>query len=745
MNWNFREVCGRCGVGVALFGAIVGCEKLPVPTIEKATAVSNRGAVVSEDGRGGYNWNTVAGEFVIERPPVFAFAERVDREKLAANILAVTQKEPIAPGPISGMDADVYTWFRDYTEPQVVGEPILTVPPAQGDSPRSYCLSPRGNLLVTIDSEVTIWDVENKKQVKQLPSPVAAPTWAHIDSSNSSLVFAKDETLHRLWFKDGRLESWKAPKGKIVAFAGARDVASYAIVDDQRNVLYLKSDFKSYSRLNNASSSNESVAISPDGSKVFLVGNDAFQTWDITPKGARVSEAPVQLSGMEFSRSEEFRPVVGKFEQRWINKNIVFGFRGDEPLLKIRYQDGVVRPHRFSLAVQAAFNASNGSDDWLCLLFAEKQSDGSTHYNLRDMSCVSSLYSTPFTLGMSQPKSVQLNAAATRVAVEDADSTVRVFARRPWVMSDDAIVVRRIAKLAVEGRIEQAELCASVLRNAFVSAGRRGGEDVYGEIVKSIGRAWRALEQSTTSDERKLQLQRLKKWYEQGSMLAELSYLFHLSEEYDFSFPRGMVFGIENRDANSLRKSQLKLMELAVKPDAPVVALELLIDACKSTGAEYSAVEDLVFKHIESRPLELGPIAQLCDWVSPKHGGMAGDLPASLNAITSLYPSEMQDDVYSMLVVKTLVVQQDGAMLTAQNVDLNRALRSAQRLVQQNRLRDFEVEALFNSSTDQNFQEWSTYWFKEHRAKWLLPSRSLQNSQYFYNFEFRAGNQSTAE
>ncbi len=728
-------------LSLAIGVCFAGCEELPPSGYRISASADNRAAeVVTTSGRGGYNWNTVANEFKVERPPVFPFRSRIDPQKLAANYQAAQQREPFAPGPIEGMEADVYAWFRNYTEPYAAEEPLLIVPPPEADTPRSFCLSPRGNLLVTIDNQISVWDIENKKTVKQYPSPTESPQWVHIDSANSAVVIGEDKALFRYSFKDDKIETWNSPRGSIVAVAAARDRANYAILDDEGGMVHLKSDFKSYDRINDAQVSNGAVAIAPDASTIFAVSNGYMMSWTLMPKvrPSKSYPSPVLRAGQSI---EDFQPVVGKFEQRWISRSSAFAFRGDEPLFKLRFQDGMTRAHRFNSDIVAAFNASNGSDDWLCILFRERQADGKMKFCLRDVACKNHFYSSPFVISDSQPKSIQVNAMATRVAVEDGESGLRVLTRRPWVSTDERIVGEQIAKLVFDGRFEQAELCAETIRKALLTPEHLSGEVAFGHIAKSIGESWRAISNEPQRSENNAILRRLDEWLKEGSRFARLCH-FHSQFENE---PTLAIRVVPSRDINIdkraiARQIQPELLKDAAQPDAPTAVLELLIDTCMVTNSEFEMVEDLVLAHLENHPTELGPLASVCNWVSPSRGGFTDDLPNTLDAVASVYPEELRDRIYAKLAIETLVLQPDTFLLSNSNIDLLRLRKGAQPIQEQNLLQDYEVEALFGFMYESRNTDLA-YWFAAHKDHWLIPSRYLLDRRFFYHYEEIASNQ----
>ena len=198
-------------------GLFVGCEEMPqhMAILEKPVLEA-----VTEEGRGSYNWELTNGQFAIDRPPAFTFATKIDREKLKQNLELANARTRLEPGPIPGMDADVYAWFRRFTEPIEIGQTLMTLEPDANNSQRVCSISPNGRLLFVIDSKIKVWEIETKKQ-REFESPIPNPNAIHANPANQWLVMCDETKVCRFWFSNGKIENVEAAERKDRQICGS--------------------------------------------------------------------------------------------------------------------------------------------------------------------------------------------------------------------------------------------------------------------------------------------------------------------------------------------------------------------------------------------------------------------------------------------------------------------------------------------------------------------------------------------
>lgn len=700
-------------------GLLIGCEDMPnqLTILEKPILDA-----VTEEGRGGYNWEITNGQFAIDRPPAFTFATKIDRDKLKQNLELANARTRLESGPIPGMDADVYAWFRRFTEPIEIGQTLMTLEPNANNAARVCSISPNGKLLFVVDSKLKVWEIETKKQ-REFDSPIPSPIAIHANPANQWLVMCDEKKICRFWFSNGKVETWKLPKGKIVKFAGARDSGHCAVLNDQGMIFRLKPEFTSADKLPLGSMGAESIAISPDGNTILGFESPRVFEWR-ADHGGSMSEY-----SMQDLAENTFQPVIGKFQRQWVSENGSFDFPSSTqtPTFGSQHPMRIMRP-----LILASANASNGTIDWLVVLSEQKDESGQPLFELRDVSFPNNVSSQPYLVGSAAPRSISVSATGTRIAIEEANSAITVIDRQPWVGAAEFYTMGNIAKLTLDGRFEQAELCANTLRKAKLDREYRTGEVLFRSAAFEISRVWSRLAAPPDTPERKALLAKFAKWKEGGSSLAVLSHAYSRAKFRDRldRSPNTPEF-----EQNNLAVQQ-SLLELASRPDAPAGALSLLIDVCTQLHSEFSITEELLARHIENHPEEIDPLVLMCIWLLPSRDGMRGDAHSTLNSIASLYPPEEADKLYAKIAL-IATEKERGYFDYSTSFDTNRILLGGNLLIEENALRPDLFELLTDMRVSRESVDDVRNLLRIHARRFVMPSHYYYQSNFSREFKLQ--------
>ena len=476
----------------------------------------------------------------------------------------------------------------------------------------------------------------------------------------------------------------------------------------------LKPEFKSADRLPLDSVGAESIAISPDGNSILGFESPRVFEWQANS----MSEHSMQ----EFAENT-FQPVIGKYQRQFVSENGAIDFPSSTQTQSMGFNSAqyvmrIMRPRILSSA-----NASNGSIDWQVVLTEQKDDKGQPLVELRDVSFPNNVASLPYVVGSAAPKSISVSATGTRIAIEQANSAITVIDRQPWVGPAEFYTMGNIAKLTLEGRFEQAELCANTLRKAKLDREHRSGEVLFRLAAYEISRVWLRLAAPPDTPERKALLAKFDKWKDGGSPLAVLSHAYSrakFKDRLDRS-PNTPEFEQSNLAV------QQSLLELASRPDAPAGALSLLIDVCTQLHSEFAITEELLARHIENHPEEIDPLVLMSIWLLPSRDGMRGDAHTALNSIASLYPPEEADKLYAKIAL-IATEKERGYFEYSTSFDANRIQTGGKLLIEENGVRPELFELLLDMRVS-NVDDIRNL-LKVHASRFVMPSN------YYYQSNF---------
>lgn len=498
---------GAISVFVALFvfsgcGPRLAINPMPVEAPED---------VVSTEGRGGYDWLVVKGAVDVASPTRFSFAKSIDKEKMKSNLVKHEFVEPVNVVKPAGMEDDVWQWYSRIDLNHAEPKPILEITSNNEIGVSVVAFNLDGSKLWTIGGKLIEWDVATGKRLRSYNMMIKNCIQAVIEKDGETIVLRSPDQILRVSLADGSmLGRWQPPKGTIESMAVARDADVIAVVTSAKELHMVSDNFLKTSMFPRGPLTSNAVAIHPTGRTILATTGKGLLRWKC--KSADLDEL---YFGYKFDPGVLRSLTSGNvYDRGFIGSSIL---DGSDDWANTALKTGV---RSFNGIVVFAKNATvDGSQDWDVLVYKKNDLPDSEHYII-DASFSEFASSVPWKFPTKGSSLVGGNSTFEKLAFEEG-KVLRVYDRRRWVNNQIYMVTNRIAKLALDGRFKQLEICAADLRRKPWTRSGESGLIAYGYIAERIG--WELGNIERNSIEGAFDQRLLDEWIDSGSELSQLA------------------------------------------------------------------------------------------------------------------------------------------------------------------------------------------------------------------------------
>lgn len=702
------------GLAVLLVCAVAGCDGLP--SLPAPPAASLNSDVVSDQGRGGYNWRLNGLQFETQPPTSFTFVDQLRPDVIRRNLEVPDFVERSAPHKPEGMDDDVYSWFRRFTEAPTGVRQLMEVEQSDDVGVNCGCINFEGTRILTVAKKLIQWDVHTGQRLKQFDAPIEKCIGVAYDRTGQSAVLQNAQKLVRVSLEDGRiLHEWQPPQGKIETFVSARDVDAQAVLMAENQLLALADNFAQVSTYRNKKLASKKLAIHPKGLWILGLTDNAMMRWRLDS-----ADKPAEFMPTLALNVEDCVPTSGTLTDRWADPIFVHEFVG--------MQERLIEPGRFPCIflnsfVLAAANATvDGTQDWMVIVGEKYDAQGRATRFVQDLHFDMFDYSVPAPLPEMEFQKYFFDATGEHLAFVVGDK-LRVFERSRWADANGRMTAERVGALLAQGRIGQLELCARELRAEPVLRNGRRGEDIYGTIALYASGYLSHLEENPASPEI---MEKIDEWYQSGSELALL-----------VSGQRHLNVGINARGtgyANTVtpegwaalaqrsRTAYDDLMRIPNRDEPSACTLLNLVILAKNVDLQYEDAEKWLTQAAELYPYDPTPIGAMCNWLLPRWGGTRGEAGALLAAVAARYPAPESEFLYARTVVNLTVTLNDQAMQYEAGFSVLRVLDAIEPLLKQGNPTRYEVEVLLEIARNAQKRELVKKLAEYHAQHFGMPS-----------------------
>lgn len=637
------------GWGVILLcTAVTGCEDVPqLPRVGGRTPIA--GDVVTESGRGGYDWFNSNGVFDITPPSELEILSQIDREVVRANLPNLTFTERTEPYRPEGMEDDVYYIYSRFTEPYFDTKPILTVP-FQASSDGMYSVSPNGERLVMLGKQLEVWDLKKLTRLTASALPSTRCTRVIWDFKVDHVLLMDNTCVYRVVAATGEvLKTWKPPQSEEPAFVvRAANSATCAVSTKSKKMYVFGEDLQTTHEFKGALLESPRIAIRPDGNWVLGLSNRTVIRWHISPTRNEIEKVA------ELEKDEQILfPVAGSILEYCVSPQFI-GIQYEAETQKLVVIKCDVNP----LAHAGGFGTVDGTQEWFTCCFSRPDSsNGTRQYFLQDLSLVESVFSVEYPLGPEPVLELSMDQSTETCAIRDAKQ-LRLYRRQRWKDLTGASTFDRLALLTMDGRFEQVELAANELRKQ-PRLRRTYGETAYANLARSIGMAWADMELDESqgdTEKRKSTLESLELWKSKGSELAVLSSCFRHSLIGGRSRGGGPASSISQSGWDEYEKRNRNCAE-EIKPLLKaklrsIAVLQLAISSGLNMGESAEDLQPFIKQVVELYPYSTVAHSDICLHMLPRWGGMPGEGGAYLASLADLLPQPNADLLYSRVAIR---------------------------------------------------------------------------------------------
>lgn len=633
-------------IAVLLTIVNLGCEEPPrLSSAAMTTTVS--ASVVTDQGRGGYDWQRDGSPFVFQRRLPFSYLERLDPKSLAEAMNAKRIEIDFDKQDFSQLQPDVVANLkRAFTRNPKI-EIKYEIPKSKEVIPSGFHFDQSGERLITVGSLVKVWDVASGKPTTSFPSPGEC-TSAYLMKSPQQCLLVKSQAVAVHDISSGSQQYLTEFNDPIEFCTYSEKANIIAVVTRAKGGLQLhvlNDHCKTLSRSKEGEIVDARVSINPEG-KYIAVSQNQLARWHI-------DKQPAELVVQNTLTLKNTIALAGIESDCW------FGDNG-----AVQLTSPVQDPSGFvnltcRILDGKAFTLENYT--WALVLGNRIGKDGKWQSFLQDLHITRFEMSIPQNLThsafcMDAAKDGTLVALGCEHAIQVAD---RVRFVDPYF----DLTVGRIASLLTKERFDEFEAAVKFIRSQPRVIASDCGEDLYATTIRGAALRWKeAIRISGTfpqvqgmgmvfsgfpgategNDE---QLKKFQKWFESKSPIAKETYaatLYELRIEPQYRY---------------LTPECIRLLDELLKADRPsemVFELRILLEA-RNSILTTEQMDQLLEKATTLYPSSLDHHAALasllgkCDYLLDE-----GDANAYMNAVADLYPSETNDAVYALLVARFL-------------------------------------------------------------------------------------------
>ena len=229
MKSHRRAKSSRSRAIWVLFWTIaIGCENPPPTNLGMMDASSE---FVVADSELKSDWEFAENEFVVALPLKFRFSEKASREKIQQSLRRIDSMPSYTVGRPVGVEEKDYVWLSRFTE-RIPKLQWIAIKDQNGELDlNAFCLDALGERLVTVGTDVTIWNASNGAKQSSVSSAISDCKHVFFDTSLETVYVANDVEIVRQKLSDGGVVGrWKPMNGPIVNVVKARDTDVLAAV-----------------------------------------------------------------------------------------------------------------------------------------------------------------------------------------------------------------------------------------------------------------------------------------------------------------------------------------------------------------------------------------------------------------------------------------------------------------------------------------------------------------------------------
>jgi hypothetical protein len=647
---------------VLLLAALFGCDDVPSFTAPMQSTAPVSGELVTSTGRGGYDWTLdEEGKFKIPRPSPFHFIQEMKgRFQLESARPLLTDSKWVRP---DWMEDNVYRIFQQFAEPNTP-HMLLELPTAKIRTSLGYYLDPAGKVFYWIEgNQVRLCKVSRPGEVLTREIPINNAYGILANVANKAVYVCNNQTIVCLSLVDGKevarmnapgvIEQWYRAANKDVLVAVTRDREAFAI---DRKLTTSK-------RFENLLDRSE-VSLHPDGDYAFVNAGKEVIRWKM---------------GLAFQDDATDQILTEKVLSDSLDNKATQGFAGtaryvlaDQLHMGATYpgSDADQQPNRpfgrfmpyfaYCLTDVKLNECSNDSENWFLMVgkFIANDSE-SPRTVLLDINPGSPLrYSSCLELGNSKILRLLSSNAGDIIAYYD-ESGLKLIRRTPWSGTSAQSSFSRLAKLLIKsGDPSLIERCATELRSHDWPYAELWGEQAYGAFAYRLAEHVEGKPEQRdpffyydgpVTSEPVLPKREITKWLKEHGELASLVNTIVAGSKAlaTSGFPRG-----GNRTPRAVKAAPATFAELELllgSPKPPAMAFQLRLSQMLIQGDTLAEAAPVLSRCIELYPNYWDVHIPMTNWSSPSRGGYSGQMHDYAESISSMYPNEMQDEIYTLV------------------------------------------------------------------------------------------------
>lgn len=676
---------------------LLGCDGIPrLPGVDPSSLPAVSGDVVSQQGRGGYDWYFADGRFEIAVPSDLAVFDDIDVDRIRARIPPLTYTEPSVPFRPEGMEDETYHYFSRFTEPYFDTQPFLTIPFAPQGSGQ-FSVNAQGDRLALLNGNLEIWDLAQSKLLSKFSLDSSSPfrlAWSH---DQSHVIVLDSNSITSVSVDSGKTTNrWQPPDSDSpMLLVHAGKTPTYAVSTKNGRLYVLDEQLRTTQTYGGNALRTPLVSISPDGKAVVgIVGNDLIQ-WNLQPTLRASIETLMTLDADQ--------TVTGLIAGvHFISAIQPFGFFSLQ--IGEKTEPKQIPLNRMTHAV--CMGTVDYSNEFFACCLSRRNAQGEQEFFLQNVFLSDRDVSVEFPLG-SEPIIEMVASRDTNVFAVRNKQQIQVFKRHGWKVGEIAWIANDVARLVFDGEFGQAELLAREVskmprtRTAF-------GFVLYSYIADIIGGYWAGNENSDSSqlsdnekEEKHKRLEILERWRETES---ELSILSSAYRHYTLAMQArgaGYASSVSSKSWNEFEKrlenARRELDPLLAQPNPTFGALGLSIKVRLSQGTSPEEQIPLIKQYLENYIVDNSIHTEICLHLLPRWGGNPGQAGSYLATAADLLPQPYSDILYAKVALR-FFRWYDEAAFSAQEggLSVSRVMRAIDKLIQERALWMHEAETLID-------------------------------------------------
>ena len=680
---------------------LLGCDGVPrLPVVNQASVTPLSSDVVSQQGRGSYDWYYLNGEFEVAAISELAVFENLDLDRIKERIPPLTYKEPAEPFRPEGMGDEAYRYFSRFTEPYFDTQPFLVIPFVTEESGQ-YSVDANGDRLALLNGgNLEIWDLSKSKVLSKLPLSSSKPTrlsWSH----DQAHVLVVDESgILSLSAESGKTTNrWQPPDADSpMLLVHAGKTPTYAVSTKNGRLYILDEQLRTTNSYNGRAIDSSMVSIRPDGQAVIGIVEREIIQWNLQPTQRNQIESLGKLDA-----NESVTGLISGTNFHYIIEPVDFySVQVGENIQAIQYPLN-------RLAHAVCMGTVDYSDEFLTGCLSRRNIRGEQEFFLQDFFLQDRAVSLEFPLG-NEPIVELVTSRNTNVfAVRDKEK-LRVFKRQRWKIDKAGWTANDVRLMVLSGEFEQAELLAQEL-GKMPRTRAMTGYSLYAYIAAVIGESWAGIEEKDRDvdagmqlsiedkEENRRLLAVLERWRKTESELSVLASAYRHFDAAWNARGKGYASSVSRNNWNEYEKrlasARKEIDLLLAKPNPGFSTLCLSISVGLSEGKSHDEQAPIIKQFLENCIFDISTHASICLHLLPRWGGNPGESGAYLASAVDLLPQPHSDILYTKVAVRFYQNFKSAVFMKSEGgLSISRVLRAIDSLIQERALWTHEAETL---------------------------------------------------